>query len=124
MLYASHSLSLACLEVLVHLKPDQIPLDYVCSAADLAGAPEIADFHGDLNDESLTRPFGQWWANERRELALRVPSIVIPIEYNILLNPTHPDFNAIVWSDPDPFRFDERLLRRHPVLPWELYEPA
>jgi RES domain-containing protein len=55
MLYASSSLSLSCLEVLVHLKPDEIPLDYVYSIADLDINPEIVDYGGDLHDESATR---------------------------------------------------------------------
>lgn len=32
MLYCSSALSLACLEVLVHLAPDEIPPDYVYSS--------------------------------------------------------------------------------------------
>ena len=110
MLYAASSLSLACLEVLVHLKPNQIPENYVYSAADLVGSPAIAPFRGDAKDEETTRQFGQWWANERIELATRVPSAIIPIEFNILVNPTHPEFGTVVWTT-EPFHFDERLLR-------------
>lgn len=111
MLYVASSLSLACLEVVVHLTANQIPADYVYSSATLGYMPAIAEYRGDLGDELSTRRFGQWWATQRNELAIRVPSVVIPIEFNLLLNPTHADFNRVAWNLPEPFRFDERLLR-------------
>ena len=111
MLYAASSLSLACLEVLVHLQANQLPADYLYSSATLADLPGLAGYHGDIQDQLSTRRFGQWWATQRDELAIRVPSVVIPIESNLLLNPTHADFNKVTWNSSEPFRFDERLLR-------------
>ncbi|MDQ2947304.1 MAG: RES family NAD+ phosphorylase [Acidobacteriota bacterium] len=111
MLYAASSLSLACLEILVHLMPGQIPPAYVYSSAKLKRRPHVADFHGDVEDEISTRRFGQWWANDRQDVAILVPSVVIPSERNILLNPTHSDFGEIVWDAPKAFGFDPRLLR-------------
>ena len=35
LLYASTALSLACLELLVHLTPDEIPVDYVYTSAEI-----------------------------------------------------------------------------------------
>jgi RES domain-containing protein len=111
MLYAASSLPLACLEVLVHLMPGQIPPAYVFSSAKLNRRPHLADFRGDVEDEISTRRYGQWWANDRSSVAILVPSVVIPSERNILLNPTHSDFGTIVWDQPEPFAFDRRLLR-------------
>jgi RES domain-containing protein len=110
MLYAASSLSLACLEVLVHLAANQIPADYVYSTATLRYIPQIAGYQGDIRDELSTRRYGQWWATQRSELAIRVPSVVIPIEFNLLLNPTHMDFTQVAWDSAEPFRFDERLI--------------
>jgi RES domain-containing protein len=111
MLYCSTALSLACLEVLVHLGPDQIPPDYVCSAAELATSPEVASFQGNLEDLDATQRFAHSWAKQNQSLALLVPSVIIPIEFNVLLNPVHADFSEIVWSTLNRFRFDPRLLR-------------
>jgi RES domain-containing protein len=111
MLYTASSLSLACLELLVHLTANQIPADYVYSSATLGDMPQVAGYHGDIGDELSTRRFGQWWATQRSELAIRVPSVLIPIEFNLLLNPTHANFNKVAWDSSEPFRFDERLLR-------------
>lgn len=112
MLYCSTALSLACLEVLVHLAPDQIPSDYVFSTTVLPEAPEASGFRGDLSDEISTRRFGQFWAASERSLAVLVPSVIIPIESNVLLNPRHAAYHGLVWTAPEPFSFDERLLKR------------
>ena len=111
MLYCTTALSLACLEVLVHLSPDQVPLDYVYSTAELFEPPEKRNFYGNLGDEDATRAFGRQWATSRSSLAVLVPSVIIPIEFNVLLNPTHSNFDAVKWSAPEPFGFDSRLLR-------------
>ncbi len=110
MLYCSGALSLACLEVLVHLGPDQIPPDYVYSSAELNVPAETAEFRGDVTDEDATRRLGHTWASSRRSLALLVPSAIIPMEFNVLLNPVHPSYTDVSWSAPEPFRFDQRLL--------------
>src|ERR1700733_6250950 len=75
MLYCSGALSLACLEILVHLGPDQIPPDYVYSSAELTVPAEVAQFRGDLSDEQATQRLGHSWATSRQSLALLVPSI-------------------------------------------------
>ncbi|HEY6343300.1 MAG TPA: RES family NAD+ phosphorylase [Bryobacteraceae bacterium] len=58
-----------------------------------------------------TRRFGRRWAAQPEALALLVPSVIVPIEFNVLLNPTHSAFTDLVWSGPTPFRFDGRLIR-------------
>ena len=93
------------------MSAEQIPVDYVYSNAELRASPEMADFRGDLHDVDATRRFGGRWATDNRALAIYVPSVIIPIEFNVLLNPVHDGFNEIIWSSPQPFKFDERLLR-------------
>jgi RES domain-containing protein len=110
MLYCSSALSLACLEVLVHVAVAEIPPDYVYSSAELSAEAETADFRGDLGDEDATRRFGHAWATSVRSLAILVPSVVIPMEFNVLLNPVHATFGSVMWSVGRPFRFDQRLL--------------
>ena len=45
-----------------------------------------------------------------------VPSVVIPEEFNILLNPNHANYRSLVWSQPLPFRFDPRLFVAEPHI--------
>lgn len=54
---------------------------------------------------------GADWIRGSQEVGLRVPSAIIPQEWNILLNPAHPDFQKIQWTNEGPFRWDKRLER-------------
>jgi RES domain-containing protein len=56
-----------------------------------------------------TRRFGDDWIADGRSAALRVPSAVVPGEFNYLLNPAHPRFNDVTPGRPEPFTFDHRL---------------
>jgi hypothetical protein len=39
---------------------------------------------------------------------------VIPEEFNVLLDPNHPAYATLAWSDPRPFYFDPRLFAAEP----------
>jgi RES domain-containing protein len=109
-LYFSFALSLACLEQLVHLSSGALPDDYVYTAVDLIGEPETADYRGSPADVDATRRYGHGWATSLRSVAVLVPSAIIKIEFNLLLNPLHPAFADLTWAAPQPFAFDPRLL--------------
>jgi RES domain-containing protein len=61
-------------------------------------------------DIDSTRRYGHRWATHRQSLAILVPSVIIPVEYNLLLNPLHAAFGDLVWDAQQPFAFDVRLL--------------
>jgi hypothetical protein len=52
--------------MLVHLPPNQIPVDLVYSWAELKETPAAADFRGDVPDQDSTRRFGQRWGDRSR----------------------------------------------------------
>ncbi len=56
-----------------------------------------------------TQLFGGEWARQQQHAALRIPSAVVPGEFNYLLNPTHPDFKRVKIGTAEPFSFDARL---------------
>jgi RES domain-containing protein len=113
MLYTAEHLSLACLEVLVHLDKRQLPRDYVWSKTELAQHPErlSSDMPTSL---TVCQALGENWIRSAKQLAICVPSAVIPEEYNILLNPRYPSYQTLVWSDPRPFQFDPRRFVAEP----------
>ena len=115
MLYTAEHLSLACLEILVHLDKSQLPDDYVWSKADLPHRPEFLDI-ARVNEISSCQAAGSVWIRTAAELATAVPSVVVPEEFNILLNPVRPDYKALLWSEPRPFRFDPRLFISEPQV--------
>jgi RES domain-containing protein len=113
MLYAAQHLSLACVEVLVHLDKSQLPAHYVWSRTELPETPGTLPFC-DLNRIVSCQAAGHSWVSAGNELAIQVPSVVIPEEVNILLNPNHAGYRDLVWSEARPFRFDPRLFITEP----------
>jgi len=91
MLYTLQRLSLACVEVPLHLDKGQLPRDYVWSKAALSSRAGFLAF-SDLNDIGSCQSAGDKWVHTSVELAIQVPSVIIPEEFNILLNPHHEDY--------------------------------
>jgi RES domain-containing protein len=60
-------------------------------------------------DTAQTRTIGNEWLEERRSLALIVPSAVLPDSRNVLLNPQHPAAARLRVVSQQPFTFDPRL---------------
>ncbi len=119
MVYTASHLSLAALELFVHLDPADAPEDLVSIAAHLPARLEIRrlavedlprDWRAFPAPEGL-RELGAEWVREGKTAALAVPSAVVPREANVLLNPAHPDFEAIEIDAPEPFRFDPRMWK-------------
>lgn len=109
-LYTAEHLSLACLEVLVHLDKRQLPRDYVWSRTDLNATPAKLC---EVMPTSIVacQTLGAAWAGGNTALAVQVPSAVIPEgESNILLNAAHPAYQNLVSSTPRRFQFDQRLF--------------
>ena len=55
---------------------------------------------------------GDNWIKSNSSLLLKVPSIVIPEEYNYLVNPLHKNFNKVKIVENKLFRFDNRLVTK------------
>jgi RES domain-containing protein len=117
--YTSGSLSLAALELFVHVDIDIAPTRLVAIAADIPEELETETVDiGKLPKNWRTYPapealknLGTAWAARRTTAILAVPSAVIPEEHNYLLNPRHADFNRIRIRKPIPFRFDARMWK-------------
>ncbi|MNV74757.1 hypothetical protein D3C71_1680060 [compost metagenome] len=52
---------------------------------------------------------GENWITEGKSAVLKVPSSIIPAEYNYLINPQHPDFKLIKLLKSESFVFDKRI---------------
>jgi len=100
---------------LVHLDKSELPRDYVWPWSELSEVPELLEV-GDLNSVSSCQTAGGLWVDSGAQLAVQVPSVVIPEEFNVLLNPRHTEYAAIVWSQPVSFRFDPRLFASEPQV--------
>ncbi|WP_293173858.1 RES family NAD+ phosphorylase [Oceanithermus sp.] len=56
-----------------------------------------------------TQKIGTLWHREAPSVGLRVPSVLIPETYNVLLNPEHPEFHRVTIDGPYPLAVDGRL---------------
>ena len=52
---------------------------------------------------------GSDWLHQLRACVLRVPSAVVPAEFNFLINPLHPDVKHITHGPPETRDIDARL---------------
>lgn len=113
--HAAESYALAVLENLVHWQTSSIPRGLVCVAADIPDAVEQEELdRADLpkaaaNDYGPFRDIGDDWYARGETAVLWVPSVVSPVESNVLVNPTHADFAQIGVHQPIAARIDPRL---------------
>jgi len=60
---------------------------------------------------AVSRSFGDAWLEAKTSPAILVPTVITPGEWNVLLNPLHPQFSMKwVTTGPDAYTFDARLL--------------
>jgi RES domain-containing protein len=82
--------------------PDAVSVMHVPEAALIAGWDQPIPI-------PATQEYGRIWSEAMSSAVLRVPSTVVPNEWNYVLNTLHPDFQAIVFGPSEPFYFDPRL---------------
>jgi RES domain-containing protein len=58
-----------------------------------------------------TQILGDTWVDQKESAILRVPSALVPEEYNYLFNPAHPDFGQLRIGTPQDYSVDPRLSR-------------
>ncbi|WP_175832368.1 RES family NAD+ phosphorylase [Burkholderia cepacia] len=119
-IYAALTFAGAMLEVLVHARIGKVPKSHGWVEATvpddvLVGRHTVETLPAGWDAAALrpARQFGDAWLTESRTAILVVPSVVARAEFNVLVNPTHPDAARILVADPQPVVWDERLF----VLP-------
>lgn len=118
-LYTSRTLSLAALEVFVHLPARKhLPSDLVAIQIDVSGVSVRRVGMEELPPDwdralpiAATEELARGWLETGDACGLDVPSAVIPLERNLILNPGHPDFETLKVLSVHPFRFDSRMLQ-------------
>jgi len=116
--YTATSRALAAIEYFVNLEPNQAPADLIMLEAlvpddqieqlDLATLPH--NWHESDNPEC--QEIGTEWLKSKRSLALKVPSVPVRGDWNVLLNPSHPNFVDISVTSRVPFFYDERMFQK------------
>jgi RES domain-containing protein len=117
--YTAGSASLAMLEMLVHLGSQGLLKRYVLFEAtfdeSLVNRLDAADLPKSWRKSPsppTVQQVGDAWLAEGCSVVLRVPSVLVPTEWNYLLNPAHADFAEIAVGRKQFVRFDPRLVKR------------
>ena len=101
-IYTGSSRSLSTLELIVHkssIKPQikykvmVISLDDYDYLFKTITLKELPQYWRGLKAYSELQKMGSDWYTSQESLILKVPSVVIPLEYNYVINTQHPDFS-------------------------------
>lgn len=117
--YASQSISLAVLEYALNYRRHGWLPPSVLARAEIpdgvsirAVSPTQLPTHWREPDPPETvRDIGRDWLARGDTVCLKVPSAIVPEEWNYLLNPQHPDFRNLIFGVAEEFYFDRRLAR-------------
>jgi RES domain-containing protein len=116
--YTAQSVSLAMLEILVHVQSRKLLKNYVLFEVtfDEALIAEVAieDLPATWHRSPASgkgQGVGDAWISRADSAVLKLPSVVVPTEFNYLLNPAHSDFSKLTIGKPQPVEFDDRLSK-------------
>jgi len=118
LLYTAGNLSLAMLESLVHFG-GRIMGDYCRIAIQIPDssiitvtADQLPDNWQDNPAPDILRSIGDNFILQGEYLTLKIPSVIVPDEYNYLVNPLHQDFKKVKVITRSLVTFDDRLIGR------------
>jgi RES domain-containing protein len=119
MVYTSGTLSLAALEVFVHMEVEDVASMLAWIRVDVPTEVKIEYLEvaqlppgwRNVPAPAILATMGDNWFRSGSTAILAVPSVVIPLEFNYLINPSHPDFVRLAIESPQTFELDPRLWK-------------
>ncbi|MGV3590031.1 MAG: RES family NAD+ phosphorylase [Adhaeribacter sp.] len=120
LLYTAESRALCMAEVAVHLPVGIVPKDYYLVTLEIPDEDTETVERSSLPPDwhtfphlTATQQIGDNFVKSNQFLALKVPSAVVPGDFNYLLNPQHSNRARITLvGEPTLFPFDSRLFKR------------
>ena len=117
MVYLASSRALAVLEVLVHLSPTMLPADFCLVEFETPDndvlSIDIKILPHNWQDPSAPtqlKQIGNEFLKRKEHLFMKVPSVIVPADFNYLMNPLHPNASEVKLVNQQVFSFDERLV--------------
>lgn len=116
-LYTAESISLAYLETLAHRKGLGFNKDFKIMVIKIPSNAEIQTVESsdlskswrDFRNYSDCQKIGNAWFDAYEKLCLKVPSAVVPENWNVVINTFHKDFKKVKLIDVLDFEPDDRL---------------
>ena len=119
--YVAQNLSLAILELIVHLDEDSdissfvaIPATFDKKLVRVLPKNQIPQNWYKLPISEQSQIVGKSWLEKKKSLLLKVPSSVVPGESNYLINPLHSKFSQLDIGPAQALHIDQRITR---ILP-------
>ncbi len=118
--YAADAPSTALVETLAYAEAASLLVDpYVVFRVTLAPERHVLSLSADhlppdwnaFPWPDSTQALGTHWFETAASVALSVPSAVVPLQRNVVLNPRHPDWREVRIEGPERFPIDPRLAR-------------
>ena len=136
--YTSETRALACIETIIHLNAAGLPLnrylvaisipDDVWASAQRANQASLGIGWDALPAGRVSIAFGTNWLGAQTSALLVVPSVIVPEEFNVLINPRHADSGRITAAKVRKWTYDSRIgsgrTRRPPLTPTGTRSPA
>ena len=120
--YTSESRALSLLEITMHLDTSEdLPLDRNYLTIEIPNTVSMAEIKlkdlpksWDVTPPGLgTKFIGDDFVLDNKAAVLKVPSCIVPSEYNYLINPNHAESKDIKILETRPLRFDQRFKKLH-----------
>ncbi|MFP1132921.1 RES family NAD+ phosphorylase [Asticcacaulis sp. W401b] len=120
LIYTAETRALCCLETAVHIEAE-LPFNRYLVAYDIPD--DIWSARATLTEHTAPKgwdaspagipsmAYGSQWVKSGAQAVLEVPSIIVPEEYCILINPGHPDMARIDVQIVRKWLYDQRLKR-------------
>ena len=121
LVYTAESRALATLEVTVHLDfLEDLPTDRFYVEIEIPDDIEILELSIDQLPENWdskppileTQFIGDDFVSKKNAAVLKVPSAIVPPEFNYLINPNHPDSAKIKVISTQRLQFDNRFKQK------------
>jgi len=117
-LYTASSRALAALERFVHESASTLPPLKMLTlwlpdhlSIDRYTEHQLPDGWDQLPDTEASRDFGAHWLQQNQHAALQVPSAIVRGDYNLIINPLHPQVRELKVVEEVDFYYDQRLQR-------------
>lgn len=121
--YAADSIALAALEVFVQLGTTRTTVDHVCvicqiddALVDRVSEQELPTDWRTSDGRAVTAAIGTEWLKRMSNLALLLPSSIVPDEHIVLINPRHAAADRITIERCKPFSFDARMWKNEKAI--------
>jgi RES domain-containing protein len=118
LIYSATSIALATIETVLHMRGGDLPFNRFLVRIDVpddvwAARVVLDPLPGgwDAVPSGMTsRATGDAWVRSSSSALLLVPSVIVPDEYNVLINPLHPDVASISATTVKRWIYDPRFF--------------